>query len=155
MTFVLFLNVHTWKNFSITVRIFIKTPTLLLVKWADVEIGVPQRFTLCPLMFLIYINNLPDNLSTNAKLYADNNSLFSVLHDITTSSCDLNYDLNRVREWVFQSKMSFNPEPSKKAQEFIFTRKLQKKVYHYILITVLSKGILECFCFFGLDFQEH
>ena len=116
MTFVLFLNVHTWKNFSITVRIFIKISTLLLVKWADVAAGVPQGFTLCPLMFLICINNLPDNLSTNVKLFADSNSVFSVLHDITSSSCDLDYDLNRVREWVFPSKISFNPEPSKKAQ---------------------------------------
>ena len=86
-------------------------------------------------MFLIYINDFPDNLSTNVKLFADDTSLLPVVHDIATSSCDLNYDLNRVRGWAFQWKMSFNPEPSKQAQEVIFTRKLQKTDYpHYILM---------------------
>ena len=62
-----------------------------------------------PLLFLIYINDLPDNLSTNAKVFADDISLFYVVHDIATSFCDLNYDLNRVREWAFHWKVSFNP----------------------------------------------
>ena len=95
--------------------------------WANIEAGVLQGSILGPLMFLIYINDLPDNLSTNVKLFADDTSLFSVVHDITTSSCNLNYDLIRVREWAFQWKMSFNSELSKQAQEVIITRKLQKK----------------------------
>ena len=69
--------------------------------WANVEARFPQGSILGLLLFLIYINHLPDNLSTNVKLFADNTSLFSVVHDIATSSCDLNYDLNRIREWAF------------------------------------------------------
>ena len=79
-------------------------------------------------MFLLYTNDLPDNLSTNIKLFADDTSLFSVFHGITTSSCDLNYVLNRAREWAFQWKISFNLELSKQAQEVIFTCKHQKKI---------------------------
>ena len=97
--------------------------------WANVEVGVPQGSILGPLLFLIYINGLPDNLSTNLKIFADDISLFSVVYDIATSSCDLNYDLNRVREWDFQWKTSFDPERLKQAQEVIFTRKFQKKDY--------------------------
>ena len=81
--------------------------------WANVEAGVPQGSILGPLLFLIYINDLPDNLSTNVKLFADDTLLFSVVHDIATSSCELSYNLNRVREWALQWKMSFNLEPSK------------------------------------------
>ena len=104
--------------------------------WANVEAGVPQGSILGPLLFSIYINDLPDNLSTNVKLFADDTSLFSVVHDITTSSCDLNYYLNRVREWAFQWKMSFNPEPSK---SHIYAKASEKRLPpppHYILMTV-------------------
>ena len=62
--------------------------------WANIESGVPEGSILGLLLFLIYINGLPDNLSTNVKLFPDDTSLFSVVHDIATSSCDLNYDLN-------------------------------------------------------------
>ena len=70
--------------------------------WANVEAAVPQGSMLDPLLFLIYINDLPDSLSTNLKLFSDDTSLFSVVHDIAISFCDLNYFLNRVREWASQ-----------------------------------------------------
>ena len=53
------------------------------------------------------------------------------------TNCDLNYDLNRAKEWAFQWKKRFNPEPSKQAQESIFTGKLLKEDYpHYTLMAV-------------------
>ena len=66
--------------------------------WENDEAGVFQGSILGPLLFLICMNDLPDNLSTNVKLFADDASLFSVVHDIATSFLDLNYDLNRVKE---------------------------------------------------------
>ena len=46
-----------------------------------------------PSLFLIYINDLSGYLSSKAKLLADDASLFSVTHDITTSANKLNNDL--------------------------------------------------------------
>ena len=49
-------------------------------QWTSIEAGVSQGFILGPLLFLIDINDLSDDLSTNAKLFADDTSLFSVVH---------------------------------------------------------------------------
>ena len=97
--------------------------------WADVNAGVPQGSILGPLHFLIYINDLAAGLSSNAKLFADDTSLFSVIHDANTTAKELNNDLVKISRWAYQWKMSFNPDPSKQAQEVIFSRKT-KKEYH-------------------------
>ena len=45
-----------------------------------------QGSFLGPLLFLFYINNLADGLSSNAKWFADDTSLFLVIHDADTSA---------------------------------------------------------------------
>ena len=78
---------------------------------------------------VIYISDLPDVLSSNAKLFADDTSLFSVVHDINTSVIELNSDLKKINDWTFQWKRTFNPDSSKQAQEIIFSRKLKKTTH--------------------------
>ena len=73
-----------------------------------------------------YINDLSEVLATNAKLFADDTSLFSVIHDSQTSANVLNKDLEMIHNWAFQWKMNFNPDPTKQAQEVIFIRKTKK-----------------------------
>ena len=51
---------------------------------------------------------------------------FSVIHDSVITTLELNSDLSRIKQWAFQWKMSFNPDPNKPAQEVIFSRKLKK-----------------------------
>ena len=92
-------------------------------EWRNVTAGVPQGSILGPLLFLIYINDLSGDLSSKAKLFADDTSLFSVTHDITTSANELNNDLKKISDWAFQWKMSF--KQAKQAQEVIFSRKLK------------------------------
>ena len=95
--------------------------------WTDVTAGVPQSSILGPLLlFLIDINDLSEGLSTNAKLFADNASLFSVIHDSQISADVLKKDLEMIHNWAFQWKMTFNPGPTKQAQEVIFSRKTKK-----------------------------
>ena len=44
--------------------------------WADVASGVPQGSISGPLLFLIYINDISEGLSTDCKLFADDCTLF-------------------------------------------------------------------------------
>ena len=54
--------------------------------WADVKAGVPQGSTLGPLFFLIYINDLSENLESTVKPFADDASIFHVVKDPNTSA---------------------------------------------------------------------
>ena len=51
---------------------------------------------------------------------------FPLLFDSVISTLELNSDLSRIKQWAFQLKMIFNPDPNKQAQEVIFSRKLKK-----------------------------
>ena len=48
------------------------------------------------LLFLIYINDLADGLTSNAKLFADGTSLFSVVHNVKTSADEVNNNLVKI-----------------------------------------------------------
>ena len=87
-------------------------------KWSNIAVGVLQMLIIGPLVFLIYINDLSSNLSSNPKLFADDTTLFSVVHDVNQSGINLNDDLEKISNWAFQWKMSFNSDISKQAQEF-------------------------------------
>ena len=91
--------------------------------WSEILAGVPQGSILGPLLFLIYIIDLSDDLKCNPKLFADDTSLFSIVHDIDEAKNDLNNDLVKITKWAYQWKMSFNPDISKQAHEVIFSRK--------------------------------
>ena len=92
-------------------------------KWSLVEAGVPQGSILGPLLFLVYVNDLPQGLRCNVKLFADDTSLFFTITSPAISSSNLNEDLVKITHWAYQWKMSFNPDITKQSQEIIFSRK--------------------------------
>ena len=51
--------------------------------WRPVLTGVPQGSTLGPLLLFIYINDLPNEMKSNTKLFADDTSLFTIVKDKT------------------------------------------------------------------------
>ena len=90
--------------------------------WSKINAGVPHGSILEPLLaFLVYINDVSEGLTTNAKLFADDTSLFSVVHDSTSSSVLLNNDLRKFSQWAYRCKMIFNPDVSIQVPEVVFS----------------------------------
>ena len=92
-----------------------------------------QGSILGPLFFLIYINDLCEDISLTIKLFASDKSKFSVVDDINVSVVQLNNDLLKISKWAYQWKMSFNPDVSKQAQEVVFSHKSHKLAHPAVL----------------------
>ena len=91
--------------------------------WLPIIVDVRQSSILGPLFFLICTNDLSKNLSSITKLFADDTSIFYVVHDADLPENQLDDDLSKISEWAFQWKMSFNPDLPKEAQEIVFSCK--------------------------------
>ena len=81
--------------------------------WDDVNVEVPQGLILGLLVLLIYINDIAYDLPSNAKLFADDTALLSVVHNSNTTAKELKNDLVQINKLTYQWKMSFNPALSK------------------------------------------
>ena len=73
------------------------------------NVGVSEGSILDPVLFLMYINDLQEELTSDVKLCADNTSVFSVVFDVQKFATDMNNDLKIINEWADQWKMSFTP----------------------------------------------
>ena len=106
--------------------------------------GIPQGSVLGPLLFLIYINDLPDIINSLCKIFSDDVSFFSKVYDIHKSASNLNDDLEKVSYWAYQWKMQFNPDPNKQANEVIFFRKTSSNNLSHPPIKFNNNDISKC-----------
>ena len=71
--------------------------------------GVPQGSILGPLLFLLYINDLPKCLnSTRLRLFADDTNLIASGNSIADIELAVNSDLDNLRNWVIANKLNLN-----------------------------------------------
>ena len=102
--------------------------------WDKINAGVPQGSVLGPLLFLVYINDLADGVSSNIKLFADDSSLFArVKNNVNITHARLTDDLQTITSWAHSWKMKFNPDITKQAIEVIFSHK-NSKPFHPPLV---------------------
>ena len=99
--------------------------------WLNVTAGVPQGSVLGPHLykFLIYINDLPDEVTSSCKIFADDTSLVSKIENKSYCNFHLHKELETISKWAFHWKMLFNPDPVKQAIEVYFSHKRDKDVY--------------------------
>ena len=107
----------------------------------EVVSGVPQGTVLGPLLFLVHINDLPDHVTSNVRLFADDCLLYRQIKSEKDQE-ELQRDLCNLEAWASNWGMRFN---AKKCYILTITNKGKSKFYqlnNYILKSVENNPYL-------------
>ena len=80
--------------------------------WKPVTSGIPQGSVLGPILFVIFINDLPDCVTSDAYLFADDTKIFRVIANEEDRG-ELQKDLDRLDEWSKDWLLKFHPQKCK------------------------------------------
>ena len=76
---------------------------------SDINCGVPQGSCLGPLLFLIYINDLPFSLEkAHVSMYADDTTISHSSMSLADLQHDLNWDISNLQDWLHGNNLSLN-----------------------------------------------
>ena len=79
------------------------------IDWSNIFAGVPQGSILGPLFFLVFINDIVNEIGSCIRLFADDTSLFIIVDDPVASAERLNADLIKILQWTETWLVTFNP----------------------------------------------
>ena len=76
----------------------------------QINAGVPQGSVLGLLLFLVYVNDIVNEIETNISLFADDTSLIEIIQndDIISSFNKIDRDLSRLSYWAKKWRVTFN-----------------------------------------------
>jgi len=83
--------------------------------WAAVLSGVPQGSVLGPLLFFIYVNEIPDIIESSVKMFADDTKLWRTIQSEEDEQI-LQHDLDRLEDWSKEWLLKFNASKCKVMQ---------------------------------------
>ena len=129
-----------------------------LSDFGKVSCGVPQGSILCSLLFLIYVNNMPQAVKSNLFLYADDSCLMYQHRDVNEIEKQLNKDFENVWDWFVDNKLSIHfREDKTNSTHFGSKRKIKSarklnvkykniKIKQHLQVTYLGCVLDETLC---------
>ena len=92
-------------------------------EFLDIFGSVPQGSILSSLLFLVYLNDIDENIKSDVYLFADDVALLNRSKNVNSFETELNSDLLQLNDWAFRWNMDFNPS---KTEMIIFSNKRLK-----------------------------
>ena len=100
--------------------------------------GVPQGSVLGPLLFLIYVNDISENLISLTRLFADDSSPFVSATNITDLEGILNHDLLIITKWAKHWLIKFNPN---KTEAMVFFHTAFVNIFQILFLMMLMRNL--------------
>ena len=107
--------------------------------WTGILRGIPQGSILGPLLFTIYVNDLPQSVvHGRIKQYTDNTTLYAVSDNHVDLSNSLSMDLAGVTEWVERNGLKLNEA---KTQMILLSRKKRSKELENVVVKLKGQEV--------------
>ena len=101
-------SVVSWYRSYLTNRTFMVEIDEKLSNPGDLKCGVPQGSILGPLLFLLYVNDMPHSVDCDLLLYADDSCLIFSDTNFDKIEKQLNKDFNSICDWFVDNKLSIH-----------------------------------------------
>ena len=89
-------------------KICTKVCLAFLSRFYSVSCGVPQGSVLGPILFLLYVNDLPNVSKFKTTLFADDTNLHMSHSDLSLLQMEVSQEINKVDDWLGKNKLSLN-----------------------------------------------